>query len=312
MNLNYVFYLFILLAICILILVYYVYDFKYRFFHIFYKSFFFEDKINTKKLKEEFPLVIVTLTTSPKRISKIKVVIDSIMKQTILPNKIVLNLPHVFKRDGSTYNKIPDFITNNELIEINRCEDIGPATKIVPTALLYNEPNTVLISVDDDIIYNGDVIENLLQCSYEHPECTITGITDKYTHFEFNNKLNKYTFYGADVMGFSGVLYKSKFFDGFDQSTLLKLPKFCYASDDLTLANFLFKNDIPIIVLSPVCNVHETLYGNSYDSLKFGGNVDSRRFFDNPFNNIFSHIFNYKKCSQYLNEKGELYVKEFL
>uniref|UniRef100_A0A6C0B4A0 Glycosyl transferase 64 domain-containing protein n=1 Tax=viral metagenome TaxID=1070528 RepID=A0A6C0B4A0_9ZZZZ len=312
MNLKYIFYLFFLLAICILILVYYVYDGKYRFFHIFCKSFFVEDKINTEKLKDEFPLVIVTLTTSPKRISKIKVVIDSIMQQTILPNKIVLNLPHVFKRDGSTYDEIPDFITNNELIEINRCEDIGPATKVVPTSLLYNDPDTVLISVDDDIIYNKDVIENLLQYSYEYPDCTITGMVDKYNRYEYNNKLNKYTFYGADVMGFSGVLYKSKFFDGFDKSTLLGLPKFCYASDDLIIANFLFKNQIPIIVLSPIHNVRETLYGNSYDSLKFGGNIDNSGFFDNPFNNLFSHRLNYKNCSQYLNERGELYVKEFL
>jgi len=312
MELRDIYYLFFLLIACVLLLVFIIYDGKYRFFHVFCKCFFIEDKTDIQKLKEDFPLVIVSLTTSPKRISKTKVVIDSIMQQTILPNKIVLNLPHVFKRDSSTYNEIPDFITNNDLIEINRCEDIGPATKIVPTALLYNEPNTILISVDDDIIYNSDVIENLLQYSYEYPDCTITGITDKYTHFQYNNTLNKYTFYGADVMGFSGVLYKSKFFDGFDQSTLLQLPRFCYVSDDIVIANFLFKNNIPIIVLSPIHNVIDTLYGNSYDSLKFGGNIDNNGFFDNPFNNLFSHRINYKKCSHYLNDSGELYVKEFL
>ena len=35
------------------------------------------------------------------------------MNQTLVPDKIVLNLPYVFKRDNSMYNSIPDFIKNN-------------------------------------------------------------------------------------------------------------------------------------------------------------------------------------------------------
>jgi hypothetical protein len=292
-----------------------MYDGYYRFFHIFYYTFYEQQKKSIDYLKEKFPFFVLSLTTSPRRIEKMQPVIDSIMKQTILPNKIILNLPYVFKRDGSTYDVIPDFIKSNPLIQINRCEDIGPATKVIPTALLFDDLETIIISIDDDIIYPNTMIENLLDYSDDFPESTISGLCDKYTGFEYIDKLKKQVFYSANVCGFMGVLYKIKFLNNFNQEDLFSLGKSCYLADDLIISNHLFKNNIKIISIFPIPNIKDMPYGHSFDALNYGANNDSGNFFDNVKNMTFfysSNTNNYIECSKELNNSNLLYVKNWL
>ena len=63
-----------------------------------------------KNMKEK---IIVTLTTSPQRIDKIKPVLSSILTQTYKVNMIILNLPYIFKRNNTSFDTIPDLVLNN-------------------------------------------------------------------------------------------------------------------------------------------------------------------------------------------------------
>jgi len=307
--------LFFALMMCIIVVARYLWfyvDHKNRLSHLYYDTFFSHQPKDIRYLKEKFQFFVVCLTTSPRRISKIEGVINSIMSQTIVPNKIILNLPHIFKRDGSSYN-IPDFIKNNPLIQINKCEDIGPATKIFPTALLFDDPETVIISIDDDIIYPPTMIQNLLDHSNDFPDSVISGFTDKYIKSEYNYHLKRRVFYGANVSGYIGVLYKSKFLNTFDQSELLTTSKSCYLSDDLIISNHLFKHNINIVVIFPLSNITECSYGVNFDALKMGAKNP-----DNVWNNLTSISFdnsnykNYKECSSYLKDTNNLYITQWI
>ena len=74
----------------------------------------------------------VSITTLPSRIDNIFETLNSIEKQTLKPNKIYLNLPYKFKRFPN-YKFTEDQISNlNKYnLEISRCEDYGPATKLM-------------------------------------------------------------------------------------------------------------------------------------------------------------------------------------
>jgi glycosyltransferase involved in cell wall biosynthesis len=109
--------------------------------------------------------VVVSMTTSPKRINSIGKTIDCMMRQTLLPRRIVLNLPHVFKRDNSRFDKIPSFITENPLVVVNFTDDIGPATKILPTVKLVSDPEAYILSIDDDIYYPPDLIKTYVEAA---------------------------------------------------------------------------------------------------------------------------------------------------
>lgn len=236
--------------------------------------------------------IIVSLSTSPTRIVHIEPLIKTLSSQTIPPDKIVLNLPHVFKRTNDTFENIPDFITKNPMVKINMCEDIGPATKVVPTTKFASSPDSIIISVDDDIEYKNNMIEILLQHSKDNPNSAITG--ESYMKLEDNKS--------ELVEGYSSVLYKRKFIDDLDPEVILNYPKFCYLADDFIISNHLRKKNIDIVVVKgnkPFGNIFLE-YGNGSDALRNGAN-------DNSKNNV----DNYQQCSKHLKESGSLYIKHY-
>ena len=230
-------------------------------------------------------LVIVSFTTSPKRILHTEHLVESLSNQTIRPDKIVINIPYVFKRNGQTYD-VPDFMTKNPLVHINRCEDIGPATKVLPTTKLYDDPNTIIISVDDDIEYKRNMVEILLRHSDRNPDAAITGASFMTLG---GNKAEL-------IEGYSSVLYKKRFIDDLDVS---KYPKVCYLGDDLIISNHLRQKGIEIVVVSgekPFGDIYLD-YGSESDGLKAGA--------DNTSN---GNISNYKECAEYLKNTNQLHV----
>ena len=247
--------------------------------------------------KERFSTnnIFISLTTSPKRILHIEHLLNNLSTQTIKPNKIILNLPFVFKRDNSEFKEIPKFIQNYPLVIINRVEDIGPATKILGSLSIVDNPEDIIISVDDDIEYSKNMIEILYNQSVKNPNAIITGESFMRTN---DNKAQL-------LEGYSGVLYKRKFFNNIDNEKIKNYSKYCSLADDFILSNFMLKNNIPIIVADD--NENKTIinafleYGNGNDALRNGAHGQSG-----------GNIDNYQKCSKYLKENNELFINYYI
>lgn len=114
--------------------------------------------------------VVITLTSYGKRVAEnAPFAILSILHQTILPNRIVLNL------DKNAWNEknIPDLLKTLQIagVEVYFCEDVGPHTKLLPSLARFTED--VIISVDDDIIYEENLISDLLKGYNETDKKTI-------------------------------------------------------------------------------------------------------------------------------------------
>lgn len=101
--------------------------------------------------------IIVSLTTYGKRLRDVCLTIESIMQQTLLPNRIVLNLDYSYNGEH-----IPNALKKqmDRGLEINFCKDIRSYTKLIPTIKKY--PADAVITIDDDVIYSFDLIENLV------------------------------------------------------------------------------------------------------------------------------------------------------
>lgn len=236
--------------------------------------------------------VIVSLTTSPLRISKIKPVIDSIINQTMPPNKIVLNLPYVFKRDNSTFAlPLPEFTIQNSKIVINWCEDIGPITKVLPTVHIADNMEDIIISIDDDIEYHPEFIETLLYASEQYPNSVITGSA---VH---NIKDDSY----ALAEGYCGILYKKKFLIGFNVEDIKRYPRACYLGDDLTISNYLAKQGIDIILVK---NIYDRIWAENR-VLDYGNESDALHN-SHENNNFNGH--DYKTCVTYLKENNDYHI----
>lgn len=110
---------------------------------------------------------VITLTSYPARIRCVGDTVKSLMAQTI-PAKIVLWLGES-EFPGRERDLPPDLAAlRKEGLEIRYTKDIGPYTKLVPALKAF--PEKVLITVDDDILYPEDWLQNLLAAYVENPD----------------------------------------------------------------------------------------------------------------------------------------------
>lgn len=112
--------------------------------------------------------IIVTLTTWSKRISNIPIVLDTIYKQTLPPDLVVLNLAfdEVIPTDVQQY-------LDQHSVEVNRVEDTKVYKKLIPTLKKY--PHDCIISIDDDWLYPEGMIEEFVKFHKLYPNNPISG-----------------------------------------------------------------------------------------------------------------------------------------
>jgi hypothetical protein len=106
----------------------------------------------------------VSLSSIPSRFDKVHNTIDSILNQTVRPKKIYLNIPYSYRRFP---NANVDINLKNDLLEIVRCDDFGPGTKLMGSLDLIKEYNFVII-IDDDHYYHHSMCEKFLNAYLEN------------------------------------------------------------------------------------------------------------------------------------------------
>ena len=102
-------------------------------------------------------MIYVSLSTIPSRINTIHKSIDSLINQSVKPDKIFLNIPLDFKRFkekilDKDIPKLPD------IVEITRCDDCGPGTKLLGSINKLKKDSLIILA-DDDQIYENYMIE---------------------------------------------------------------------------------------------------------------------------------------------------------
>lgn len=195
-----------------------------------------ERGVSDEKLIDE-PL-IVSLTTFGSRIMDAYLVIESIMQQTVKPNRIILWLDENEFDDS----KLPSLLKRLCLrgLEIRYCANIRSYKKIIPTLKLA--PEATIVTIDDDVIYPQDFLEKLV-CAYRNDKKCVYFYRGRYIakrkkglapyrSWKMVNTAEK----RMDVLptGIGGVLYpQGCFADGvLDEKTFMDL---CPKADDVWL-----------------------------------------------------------------------------
>ena len=162
--------------------------------------------------------IIVSLTSFPARIDDVKYTIFSLMQQTIKPNKIILWLGEdKFKYKEKDLPKDLLKLRENGLL-IKFVKDIGSYTKLIPALRQY--PDSLIITVDDDIFYPKTLVEDLYQEYSNNPDCIVAHrvhrvrICDKkiapYSDWDFAVKIvPSNPSYLNFLTGVGGVMYDS-------------------------------------------------------------------------------------------------------
>lgn len=199
--------------------------------------------------------VVVSLTTIPSRLKYLESILKVIKNQTIQPDITYLNLPYHSKKEDVDYTLPPQQLLDKYNVQIIRCEDLGPITKLVPVLEREEDPDTIIITMDDDMEYTNDRIEQLLNTSAKLPNCAISGdgwiVGSWYNYLTYI--INPSKDLAVDIIqGCSACLYKRKFFG--DASELLDYPlevkKYAFIHDDVWISGYLALRGVDRIVQS--------------------------------------------------------------
>ena len=109
--------------------------------------------------------IIVSLTTYGERVHEVAFTIESVMQQSMKPNRIILWLDYSFKNQ-----RLPQSLLNQQKrgLEIAFCKDLRSYKKLIPS--LHKFPNDAIITLDDDLLYDYDIIEHLILPYLENPQ----------------------------------------------------------------------------------------------------------------------------------------------
>lgn len=182
--------------------------------------------------------LIISLTSYGNKLQLLYLTIESLLQQTVKPNRIILWLDET---KYNSYESIPITLHEQEKrgLEIRLCEDVKSYTKLIPA--LINFPDSVIISADDDVIYPIDFVERLFR-NYQKDTSKIYFYRGHYVLFEKNGNPKPYLNWvkhgakGCDIYNFptgvSGIIYPPHCYheDMTNKDIFLKL---CPSADDV-------------------------------------------------------------------------------
>lgn len=173
-------------------------------------------------------MIYISLTVVPPRIQNLNKTINSLLNQSQKPDKIFINIPLKYERFTEIIkdNQIPQF--DNSLVEITRCEDCGPGTKLLGS-LNKLEKDSLIILADDDHSYEDYMIE-------------------KFYHFYSLAPNNAYSFYVHPLgnfgigQGADGFAINTNHLNGIKNfyDKVVKDYKELFLYDDLWISYFLY------------------------------------------------------------------------
>lgn len=199
--------------------------------------------------------IIVSLTTIPSRIKYLHYTLANIFNQTLLPDKVILYLA----KEEFEYIDIPPKILELEKkgLEIVFVENIKSHKKYYYA--MKENPDAVIITIDDDILYRRTLIEALYNSYIENPRC-ISCMRVNRIKRDINNKLLPYTEWDMNVkdilpshnllaVGAGGVLYPPHILPE-KTFNIMELSKRAIYADDIWLKGAQLSQDVKVKLAS--------------------------------------------------------------
>lgn len=196
--------------------------------------------------------VVVSLTSFGSRIYDVHLAIESIMQGTVKPNSIILWLSEEeFK--GKTLPKTLELQMKRGL-HVEYTKDIRAYTKLIPSLMKY--PEDCIITIDDDAIYEYDIVERLVASYQKNPDA-ISACRIHKVILDENNKPVSYLDWEWGVReiandsplyfptGVGGVLYPPHCFskEVFNQQVFMEK---CPFADDVWFYAMRLLNNTPV------------------------------------------------------------------
>lgn len=257
------------------------------------------------------PQLIVSLTSYPGRISTVHKTIETLLKQTVKPDQLILWLA-----EEQFPNKINDLSSELRALQeygltIKWCEDLRSYKKLIPALNEY--PNDIIVTADDDAYYDVKWLETLYE-SYQRE-------TTQYIHCHRVTKFfcpddeyhiisaGKITYpvpsYLHKLVGLGGVLYPPNALKD-EVTNIEKFMKLAPTNDDIWFWMNAVLNKTRIKVVENNKPIPRTVEGSQDNGALTKINDSGEMLFWKDFNNLLSE---YPDFDTILKEEYELMHK---
>lgn len=129
-----------------------------------------------KVLSKDLPRVVISLTTVPGRYGILYDTLKTLANQDYPVAAIYLTIPKIAKRFGTPYPELPQHILDLVTV-VNIDEDYGPICKIMGGLIMEPDPNTLVVTCDDDIWYSPNLVSSLVAqyLKQDRPKTAVSG-----------------------------------------------------------------------------------------------------------------------------------------
>jgi hypothetical protein len=205
----------------------------------------------------------VSLTSFSSRLEYVDDTLDTIFSQTYPFDQIYICVPiHNYTRfnlsvlSPTILAKIQQNYAGQKLTVIESV-DYGPSTKLLGVLQKERNPETIIITMDDDIIYHPKVIEHLVSAMINLTSnssiatvCETVFKQEEKWRWKVMNMQNGFCKHGF-LAGYGGVAYRRKFFDEsiFDYRNV---SQGCIVHDDVYISGYLHRKGIYPYIISPL------------------------------------------------------------
>jgi hypothetical protein len=207
-------------------------------------------------------------------------VLDALFNQLIPPDAVYLNLPERY-RNRDAY-MLPDWLGDaSQVTLLRRADDLGPVMKILPVLEVETGPDTLLITVDDDVRYPPDTISALQAAAEAHPEAAFGSRGFNFTDIGRDLEPIRGNHVPCHVLqGYGACAYRRRHFD-IDRLllSLASQPEAFRFNDDLVLSNHVASRGVPRFTIQLASRLQHMPWGDEDpQALKFVEGGTHRRY----------------------------------
>jgi hypothetical protein len=209
------------------------------------------------------PVIVVTITTIRSRLQYMPIVIESLLKQTLKPVRIDLNIsqqPYLLDEGITPDDPVLVALMGMPSLYVNWVPNIGSYRKIWPFIESHFSQviakDSVFVTCDDDTIYPDYFLEHLYK-SYLRHDCVVAF---RGRHIEVDQQglmpYDKWTLGQIQPSlcnlptGKDGILYSTKFFTK-EILNLVEAQRIAPTADDLWIKWHCALNGVPSVILNP-------------------------------------------------------------
>ncbi|OWZ09581.1 hypothetical protein PHMEG_00017693 [Phytophthora megakarya] len=226
------------------------------------------------------PRIVFSFTTTTRGINEMQSTVDALVHQEGEGfDAVYVIVPKMYRDEVVA---IPDWLLDDR--KLNRTEfrgihfgmgnspyhdklrlivldtDFGPASKVLGTLLVEQDPDTIIVYGDDDRVYPPQLCERALHYTHKYPNDAIAVLggwiaaeDGLYCGRSLAVGVNSVSFVG----GAGGVAVKRKFF-GLEEATMpafevANMSKACFLGDDYYLSHLLSRNGVRRRLVSDSC-----------------------------------------------------------